>query len=99
MVTLRVTTDGKRVVSFAAESGPPYLVLETKENVKTWEFQPHTPTSFEVKFEYTLSAPSSPCDSDSAEERAKEFIVLRLPAYVELHGVIPVYCHAAVPIN
>ena len=97
LVTLRVTTDGKRVVSFDAESGPPYLVLKTKETVKTWEFQPHKPTSFGIKFEYTLSAPSSPCDWDSAEERAKEFVVLRLPTYVELHAIIPVDCDPAVP--
>ena len=90
IVTLRVTTDGKRVVNFDAQSGPPYLVLKTKENVKTWEFQPHTPTSFEIRFEYTLSAPSSPCDWDGSEERAKEFVVLRLPTYVELHAIIPV---------
>jgi hypothetical protein len=99
LVTLRVTTDGKQVVNFDAESGPPYLVIKTNENVKTWKFQPHTPTSFEIKFEYTLSAASPPCAWDSADERAKEFVVLRLPTYVELHAIIPVDCDPAVPVD
>lgn len=96
IVTLRVTTDGKRVVSFDAESGPPYLVLKTKENVKTWEFQPHKATTFEIRFDYELSMPSSPCDWNSPEERAKEYVVLHLPTEVELHAVIPVECDPAV---
>jgi hypothetical protein len=33
VVTLRVTTDGKRIARFDAESSPPYLVLKTKDNV------------------------------------------------------------------
>ena len=96
VVTLRVTTDGKRVVRFDAESGPPFLVVKTKENVKTWAFQPHTPATFEISFDYKLSAPSSPCVSNSPEERAKEYVVLHLPTQVELHAVIPVECDPAV---
>ncbi len=43
-VTLRLSTDGKRISTVDAESGPPMLVKAAKENVKTWRFEPHTPT-------------------------------------------------------
>src|SRR6476660_282814 len=38
VVKIRVTTDGKKVVSFETESGPAMLVRSTKENILTWEF-------------------------------------------------------------
>jgi len=99
IVTLRVTTDGKSVVHFDAESGPALLVANTKENVKTWQFQPHIPTSFGIRFDYKLSAPAWPCDRNNPEDRAREYVLLHLPMRVELHAVSPVECDSAEPVN
>src|SRR5439155_22318009 len=66
-VTLRVSTDGKQVSDVGAVSGHPTLVLAAIENVKTWEFKPHAPTSFELTCRYTLFIPQ--CDSACNCER------------------------------
>ena len=52
VVTLRLSTDGKRVTAIDGESGPLMLVKAVKENVKTWQFEQHTPTTFETTFRY-----------------------------------------------
>jgi outer membrane biosynthesis protein TonB len=72
-VTLRLSTDGERVSAVEVESGPPMLGQAAlgqaalgqaalgqaaKDNVKTWQFEPHTPTNFEVTFHYKLLLPS-----------------------------------------
>jgi hypothetical protein len=44
VVKIKVTTDGKKVTSVDAESGPPMLVKFAKENILTWEFTAHKPT-------------------------------------------------------
>src|SRR5882672_160306 len=46
-VTLRLSTDGERVSAVEVESGPPMLAQAAKDNVKTWQCEPHTPTNFE----------------------------------------------------
>src|SRR5713226_899102 len=62
VVTLRVSTDGKQVSAVDAENGPPLLVKAAKENVKTWQFEPHTGTKFEITFHNRLLPVE--CDSD-----------------------------------
>jgi hypothetical protein len=97
-VTLRLSTDGKRVSAVDAESGPPMLVQAAKENVKSWQFESHTPVIFEVTFHYRLLLPSkcdSECHCDSAE---KESVLLQLPTNVDVSAKIPVICDPAVPI-
>ena len=67
LVTLRVTTDGKHVATFDSESGPAFLVIQAKENVRTWEFSRHQPVSFEIRFNYKLFIPCEPvceCSGD-----------------------------------
>src|SRR5690349_14080167 len=82
-VTLRVSTDGKHVLSAEAENGPGLLVNAVKENVKTWEFEPHSPTSFEVTFDYALLPVE--CDSDcNCDSKEKESVLLRLPVHAEV---------------
>jgi hypothetical protein len=97
-VILRVSTDGKRIVKFESESGPPLLVQAVKENTKTWEFEPHKPISFEVRFQYRLIGYH--CDARcncSGDE--KESVLLQLPAYAELTTTLPMICDPAVPIE
>lgn len=97
-VTLRLSTDGKRVSAIDAESGPPMLVNAAKENVKTWQFEPHAPTTFEVTFRYRLLDPK--CDSEcKCESEEKESEVLQLPTNVEVSAVIPMICDPAVEIR
>ena len=54
VVKIRVVTDGEKVISAVAESGPPMLARFAKENVLTWEFAKHKPTTFVAKFEYRI---------------------------------------------
>lgn len=58
VVKIKVTTDGKRVLSFNSESGPAMLVKAAKENIQTWEFDEHKPTSFVTTFEYRIEEPA-----------------------------------------
>jgi hypothetical protein len=57
IVKVSVTTDGKKVTSLDAESGPPMLVKAAKENILTWEFLEHKPTTFVTTFEYVIEGP------------------------------------------
>ncbi len=94
VVTLRLSTDGKRVSAIEAESGPPMLAQAAKENVKTWQFEPHTPMSFEVTFHYKLL--SYECDSECrCESTEKESVLLQLPTHVEVSATLPMICDPA----
>jgi TonB family protein len=91
-VRLRVSTDGKRVSAVEVESGPPMLALAAKDNVQTWQFEPHTPTSFEVTFHYQLLSPPT-CDSEcNCDRDEKESVLLQLPTNVDLSARPPVIC-------
>ena len=50
VVWLQISTDGNRVVSVKVQSGQPMLAEAAQDNVKTWQFEPHTPTTFETTF-------------------------------------------------
>jgi hypothetical protein len=96
IVTLRVSTDGKRVSSIDSETGPYALVLAARENLKTWEFESHKPTSFDVRFIYKLS-PAPPCETafDPWDPRSQS-VLLQLPMSVELNWVGPRICDPSV---
>jgi Gram-negative bacterial TonB protein C-terminal len=97
-VTLRVSTDGQRVSAVDAGNGPPLLVNAAKENVKTWQFEPHPPRSFEVKFRYRLL--DSKCDSEcKCGSEEKPSVVLQLPANVEVSAESLMLCDPAVEIR
>ena len=97
LVTLRVTTDGRHVATFDSESGPAFLVLQAKENVKTWEFVQHQPTSFDIRFNYKLFTPCEPVCECSGDKQ--ESVVLRLPADVELNAPNVIICDPAATIE
>jgi hypothetical protein len=71
-VKLRVTTDGEKGRSIETESGPPMLVKSLKEDILTWEFAKHKPTTFVATFEYVIEGP------DQCSYR-NGVVVLRLP--------------------
>jgi Gram-negative bacterial TonB protein C-terminal len=98
VVTLRVSTDGTRVVRFDAESGPYVLVQAAKDNIKTWEFQPHKPTTFEVKFQYRLIGYHCEAGCNCHGDQ-KESVLLQLPTNVELSAVLPMFCDPAVTLE
>jgi len=58
VVKIRVVTDGEKVTSADVESGPPMLARFAKENVLTWEFSKHKPTTFVATFEYEIEGPN-----------------------------------------
>lgn len=98
VVTLHLSTDGKRVSAIEGERGPLMLVKAAKENVKTWQFEPHMPTTFETTFRYRLF--DSKCDSQckcSGVEKAT--VMLRLPTEAEVSAETLMLCDPAVEIK
>jgi TonB-like protein len=68
-VRLRVTTDGSAVASVVVEYGNIMLARAAQENVNSWKFEPHEPTSFSTLFSYHLLKefkcdPGTPNNSD-----------------------------------
>ena len=43
-----------KCVRTEVESGQPMLAQAAQKNVKTWQFEQHSPTTFEVTFRYRL---------------------------------------------
>ena len=89
VVRLRLSTDGKRVSAISVESGPPALTPAAEENVRTWQFKDHNPTTFEAIFRYKM-LPESECGMDSGTA------LLRLPTEVELSAKGVQTCDPAV---
>ncbi len=79
-IHLRVTTDGSGVASVVVESGQPMLAKVAQENVRTWKFEPHEPTSFSALFAYHLRAEPK-CETDKSGNGE---IHLMLPTQVEI---------------
>lgn len=77
VVKIRVTTDGRKVSSVEAESGPPMLVAAAKESILTWRFDAHKPTTFETTFDYVIEEPAECYFSNSVA-------VLKLPLEVRI---------------
>lgn len=99
IVTLRVSTDGKHVKSVDSESGHPLLVKDAKANVRTWEFEPHKPTSFDVRFTYKL-LPPLPCEMEfDLYDPQYQSTLLQLPMSVEINAVMSRFCDPAVTIE
>jgi len=77
VVRLRLSTDGKRVSTISVHAGAPALIPAAEENVRTWEFKEHSPTTFDVTFVYKM-LPESECSMDNGT------VLLRLPTKVEV---------------
>ncbi|PYT57551.1 MAG: hypothetical protein DMG35_20075 [Acidobacteria bacterium] len=94
VVRLRISTDGHRVASAEVESGQPMLAQAAQENVKTWQFEQHSPTTFEATFRYRLlpSKCDAECNCDSAE---KPSVLLQLPTDVEVNAKELMVCDSA----
>ena len=89
VVHLRLSTDGKRVSAVSVESGPPALVQAAQDNVKTWQFKDHSPTTFQTIFRYKI-LPGSECEMDSGT------VLLQLPKEVEVRAKGVQTCDPAV---
>ena len=83
VVHLRISTDGNRVASVQVLSGQPMLAQAAQDNVKTWEFETHHPTTFEATFRYRLlpSKCDAECKCDGVERPS---VLLQLPTDVEV---------------
>ena len=53
-VHLQVTTDGYSVSEIDAESGNPFLIRASTDNLRTWRFANHAPRAFDVVYSYQL---------------------------------------------
>jgi Gram-negative bacterial TonB protein C-terminal len=98
VVKLRISTDGSRASSIEIESGPPMLAQAAEENIKTWRFDKHDPTTFETTFRYRLlpSKCDSKCNCDSVE---KGSVHLQLPTNVEISAKEIMVCDPAEEIK
>jgi Gram-negative bacterial TonB protein C-terminal len=94
VVRLLISTDGNRVVSVEVQSGQPMLAHAAQDNIKTWQFEQHSPTTFEATFQYRLLL--SKCDAEcycaSAE---KPSVLLHLPTDVEVNAKELMVCDPA----
>lgn len=81
VVHVKVTTDGRRVVGAHAEDGSKLLAVAAEENVRTWTFATHEPTTFTVTYLYKLDAQLSG-DPDNPT------VLLRFPTDVEV-SILP----------
>jgi hypothetical protein len=77
VVQLRVTTDGKKALRIDYENGPAMLARAAQENINTWKFQEHKPTSFEATFRYKF-LPDGPACADDADTNDAS-VLLKLP--------------------
>ncbi len=91
-VRIRVSTDGSKAASFADESGPPMLVQAAKDNIRTWIFDKHKPTSFTVAFRYRIEEEASCAYENSS-------VILYLPSEVQISAKGIHTCDPAVEIG
>lgn len=76
-VRLRVSTDGRRVVTVTVIKQSA-IEQAAVENVKTWQFAPHSPTSFEVT--YRMGGYYVPCNDNNSYD-------LTFPTTISVLGV------------
>jgi hypothetical protein len=92
-VDLRVTTDGSGVVSVTSEYGNLLLAKAAQDNVRTWKFEKHDPTSFSTVFFYHLNEEmvTYSCDPDVPDNGT---VILKLPAAVDITSHLRIRdCH------
>ena len=92
VVKIKVTTNGEKVTSVDVESGPPMLVKFAKENILTWKFTQHKPTSFVTMFEYVIEEPAQ-CDYSN------DALTLRLPLEVRISAKGVMACDPGIEIK
>ncbi len=77
VVHVKITTDGHRVIATHVEDGHKLLAAAAEENVRTWQFQVHEPTTFTVTYRYILV-------TNWKGDPYNPIVVLRLPTEVEV---------------
>ena len=77
VVHVTITTDGHRVIATHAEDGHKLLAAAAEENVRTWQFATHEPTTFSVTYSYKL------VDKWNGDPNNPD-VLLRLPTEVEV---------------
>jgi hypothetical protein len=82
VVHLRVITDGSKALRIEYENGPAMLARAAQENIRTWKFQEHKPTSFEATFRYRFLPDGPACAGDADTNDAT--VVLKLPNEAEI---------------
>jgi hypothetical protein len=92
VVWLHVSTDGARVSGVKVDGGPPMLAKAAADNVRTWQFSEPKPTSFKVKFSYSILSESG-CYVDNS------VVMLRLPTEVEISTKGVHTCDPASTVN
>ncbi len=80
VVHLKATTDGHHVVSIQVEDGHKLLADFAEENLRTWQFSPHTPTTFTVTYTYKLVTDLEPSQNNPR-------VILNLPSAVEVEAL------------
>ncbi|HLW99453.1 MAG TPA: energy transducer TonB [Candidatus Acidoferrales bacterium] len=80
VVHIRVTTDGHRVVSAQIKDGNKLLSASAEENIKSWYFSPHEPTTFTVTYTYKLVTDLQPVQNNPR-------VLLKLPTEVEVDAL------------
>lgn len=95
VVRLRISTDGNRVRSVEVESGQPMLAQAAQENVKTWQFEPHTATTFETTFHYKLLPSKCDAECNNCDSVEKPSMLLQLPGDVEVNAKELMVCDSA----
>jgi Gram-negative bacterial TonB protein C-terminal len=82
IVHMRITTDGRRVTTAEVQDGPRVLAVSAQENVRTWQFSPHDPTTFPVTYQYKLVSALSIGIGNTS-------VTLGLPTNVEVSAMPP----------
>jgi TonB family protein len=79
VVRIKVTTDGEKVTDAKVEDDGGVLAMgqAAQENVRTWKFGPHTPTTFSVTYRYIIDDTIKPVQNNPT-------IVFRFPSEVEV---------------
>jgi hypothetical protein len=96
VVELQVSTDGQKPGAIEIVKGQPMLARAAKENVASWQFEPHAPTTFGVKFQYSL-LPALSCEQQTQANWLENRLVLRLPTEVHVTAQRMVICDPVVP--
>lgn len=90
VVKIQVTTDGKRASSLVEVGGAPAMLMQAaKENIRTWQFEDHKPTTFLATFEYHIEEPAE-CSV------GRDAIVLRMPMDVRVSARAVHTCDPAI---
>jgi hypothetical protein len=80
VVHINVTTDGHRVVSTQVKDGHRFLAATAEENLRTWQFSLHEPTTFTVTYTYKLVTDLQPVQNNPR-------VILNLPTEVEVDAL------------